>query len=65
MSIRSDGPTAARCRPIKPGAHIDIHLDNGLIRQFSLLNPAADPDIYVVGIKLDAGEPRRLALHLR
>jgi ferredoxin-NADP reductase len=47
-------PDAARLPPYKPGAHIDIHLPNGLIRQFSLLNPAADPESYVVAIKLDA-----------
>jgi tetrachlorobenzoquinone reductase len=37
----------------QPGAHIDIHLPNGLVRQFSLLNPAESPDSYVVAIKLD------------
>src|SRR5580658_8130324 len=47
-------PDGGRLPPYKPGAHIDIHLPNGLIRQFSLLNPAADPDSYVVAIKLDA-----------
>ena len=38
----------------KPGAHIDIHIPNGLVRQFSLLNPADNPQSYVVGIKRDA-----------
>jgi ferredoxin-NADP reductase len=47
-------PEGGRLPPYKPGAHIDIHLPNGLMRQFSLLNPEADPDSYVVGIKLDA-----------
>jgi tetrachlorobenzoquinone reductase len=47
-------PDGGRLPPYKPGAHIDIHLPNGLIRQFSLLNPVADPDSYVVAIKLDA-----------
>ena len=47
-------PDGARLPAYKPGAHIDIHLPNGLIRQFSLLNPAADPESYVVAIKLDA-----------
>ena len=32
-------PDGGRLPPYKPGAHIDIHLPNGLIRQFSLLNP--------------------------
>jgi ferredoxin-NADP reductase len=38
----------------KPGAHIDIHLPNGLIRQYSLLNPNDDPGSYTVAIKRDA-----------
>jgi len=47
-------PDGGRLPPYQPGAHIDIHLPNGLIRQFSLLNPDPDPECYVVGIKLDA-----------
>jgi len=47
-------PDGGRLPPYQPGAHIDIHLPNGLIRQFSLLNPDPDPESYVVGIKLDA-----------
>ena len=37
-----------------PGAHIDLHLPNGLIRQFSLAAPNTDPQSYTVGIKRDA-----------
>src|SRR5580700_5303962 len=37
----------------KPGAHIDLHLPNGLLRQFSLTVPATDPDSYTVGVKRD------------
>jgi tetrachlorobenzoquinone reductase len=40
--------------PYTPGAHIDLHLPNGLVRQFSLAAPNCDPDTYVVGIKRDA-----------
>ena len=40
--------------PYKPGAHIDLHLPNGMIRQFSLCAPNTDPESYVVGIKRDA-----------
>jgi ferredoxin-NADP reductase len=43
-------PDGGKLPAYKAGAHIDIHLPNGLIRQFSLLNPSADPDSYVVGI---------------
>ncbi|MGA8322657.1 MAG: PDR/VanB family oxidoreductase [Xanthobacteraceae bacterium] len=38
----------------KPGAHIDLHLPIGLVRQFSLVVPNTDPEIYVVGVKRDA-----------
>ncbi len=38
----------------KPGAHIDLHLPNGLVRQFSLVVPNSDPASYVVGVKRDA-----------
>jgi tetrachlorobenzoquinone reductase len=37
----------------KPGAHIDLHLPNGLMRQFSLVVPVSDPDSYTVGVKRD------------
>jgi ferredoxin-NADP reductase len=39
--------------PYEPGAHIDLHLPNGLVRQFSLAVPASDPESYVVGVKRD------------
>ena len=39
--------------PYKPGAHIDLHLPNKLVRQFSLVVPNADPESYVVGVKRD------------
>ena len=39
----------------EPGAHIDLHLPNGLIRQYSLVLAKPDPSAYTVGIKRDAG----------
>jgi ferredoxin-NADP reductase len=36
-----------------PGAHIDVHLPNGIIRNYSLLLPDAEPRIYTVGVKRD------------
>ena len=46
-------PHGAALPAAEPGAHIDLHLGNGLIRSYSLVNPAAQPTEYVVGIKLD------------
>lgn len=38
----------------EPGAHIDVHLPNGLIRQYSLLESGLAPRSYIVGVKRDA-----------
>src|SRR5258705_7373418 len=39
--------------PATPGAHIDVHLPNGMIRQYSLaiIDPASS--CYVIGVKCD------------
>ncbi|HEY4299032.1 MAG TPA: PDR/VanB family oxidoreductase, partial [Paraburkholderia sp.] len=36
-----------------PGAHIDVHLPNGIMRQYSLVTADGDPRAYVIGIKRD------------
>jgi ferredoxin-NADP reductase len=38
----------------EPGAHVDLHLPNGLVRQYSLTVPHPSPQSYVLGIKRDA-----------
>ena len=37
----------------QPGAHIDLHLQNGLIRQYSLVNGPGETNSYNIGVKLD------------
>ncbi len=37
----------------QPGAHIDVHLPNGLVRQYSLTNGPAETGSYVIGVKRD------------
>lgn len=37
-----------------PGAHIDVHLPNGMMRQYSLTLTCQDRNRFVVGVKLDA-----------
>ncbi len=37
----------------QPGAHIDVHLPNGLVRQYSLVNGPGDLDHYRIGVKLE------------
>ena len=34
----------------EPGAHIDVHLDNGLTRQYSLCSPTQDRSILQIGV---------------
>ena len=38
----------------EPGAHIDVHLPGGLMRQYSLARPYRADQGYLVGVKLDA-----------
>ena len=48
--VRPDGqPLPA----YEPGAHIDVHLPNGIVRQYSLILPAREPLNYTLGIKRD------------
>jgi ferredoxin-NADP reductase len=39
--------------PAEPGAHVDLHLPNGLTRQYSLVMPHQSPSCYTLGIKRD------------
>lgn len=39
--------------PFEAGAHIDLHLPNGIVRSYSLLNPVTDRHRYVVGVLND------------
>ncbi len=38
----------------QPGAHIDVHLPNGLVRQYSLTNAPGDGLLYRLGVKLES-----------
>ncbi len=35
----------------RPGAHIDVELPNGLVRQYSLVNGPGETDRYLIGVK--------------
>lgn len=43
-------PTGASLPPVEAGAHIDIHLSQGMIRQYSLCNDPAETDRYVIAV---------------
>lgn len=38
----------------QPGAHIDLHLPNGLVRQYSITNGPGEQSSYVIGVKREA-----------
>ena len=46
-------PDGAELPPFGAGAHIDLHMANGLVRSYSLCNPQTDRHRYVVGIQKD------------
>jgi tetrachlorobenzoquinone reductase len=44
----------ASLEPFSAGAHIDLHLGNGLVRSYSLINSPCDRDRYVIGVKKES-----------
>ena len=57
----AEGVSAFDLEPIKgvlptfqPGAHIDVHMPNGLIRQYSLTNGPGQTQHYTIGIKRES-----------
>jgi tetrachlorobenzoquinone reductase len=46
-------PDGGALPPVEPGAHIDLHLGNGMMRQYSLTTVEGANDAYIVGIKRD------------
>ncbi|HZT26138.1 MAG TPA: PDR/VanB family oxidoreductase [Pseudolabrys sp.] len=39
--------------PVTPGSHIDVHIPNGLVRQYSLLEAGPSLKSYLIGVKRD------------
>lgn len=54
FSIELQAPDRRVLPPFTAGAHIDLHLPNGLIRSYSLVNAQTERDRYVVGVSKDA-----------
>ena len=59
--MTAEGIARLRLEPIKgalptfqPGAHIDVHLPNGLVRQYSVTNGPGETDHYTIGVKREA-----------
>ena len=50
--------------PFAAGAHVDVHLPGGLVRQYSLCNPPSERHRYVVAVLREAGgRGGSLAMH--
>jgi len=47
-------PDKALLAPFEPGAHIRLHLSDGIVRSYSLLNDSRERHRYVVAIKREA-----------
>jgi tetrachlorobenzoquinone reductase len=47
-------PAGAQLPAFTAGAHVDLHLPNGMTRQYSLCNPQDERHRYVVAVKKDA-----------
>lgn len=47
-------PVAGTLPAFSAGAHIDVHLPNGLVRQYSLCNAPSEANRYVIAVLLDA-----------
>lgn len=71
LGIRSFEFRAPHSRELphfEAGAHIDVHLPDGLIRSFSLTNPQHERDHYLIAVNLDdssRGGSRFMHEHLR
>lgn len=46
-------PLTGSLPAFQPGAHIDVHLPNGLVRQYSLTNGPGETSSYRIGVKLE------------
>ena len=47
-----------------PGAHLNVHLTGGIIRQYSIWNGLEDTDAYLIGVKRDPkGRGGSVAMH--
>jgi vanillate O-demethylase ferredoxin subunit len=48
-------PDRAALPPFSAGSHIDLHLGNGLVRSYSLINCPSETHRYVIGVKKEPG----------
>ena len=44
----------------EPGAHLDVHVPGGFVRQYSLCNDATETHRYVIAVQRELGVPVKL-----
>jgi vanillate O-demethylase ferredoxin subunit len=54
LGIELKAESGASLPSFEPGAHVDVYLDNGLVRQYSLCGDSSDTDVYRLGVGLPA-----------
>ncbi|BDB29973.1 oxidoreductase (plasmid) [Cupriavidus sp. P-10] len=54
VRITLASPDGAQLPEFVAGSHIDVHVDSGLVRQYSLVNHPGERGHYVIGVLLDA-----------
>jgi vanillate O-demethylase ferredoxin subunit len=63
-SFELAAPDGRDLPPFAAGAHVDVHLPGGLVRQYSLCNPPGERHRYVVAVLREAaGRGGSLAMH--
>ncbi|EJN10228.1 hypothetical protein PMI40_00190, partial [Herbaspirillum sp. YR522] len=53
LSVELCAPDLGQLPAFEAGAHIDLHLGNGIVRSYSLSNSPAERHRYVVGVLKD------------
>ncbi|WP_084688121.1 PDR/VanB family oxidoreductase [Paraburkholderia oxyphila] len=53
VSFELERPDGTRLPAFSPGAHIDVHIPCGLVRQYSLCNPSRDASRYRIAVLRD------------
>ena len=54
LAFRLTDPAGAALPPYTPGAHVDVTVPGGIVRQYSLCGDPADLSSYLIAVKLEA-----------
>jgi tetrachlorobenzoquinone reductase len=65
VSLELAAPDGGGLPPFEPGAHIDLHLLGGIVRQYSLFGDPAEPCCYRIAIRAVSGGTASGFIHRR